>query len=64
MAANHILVLKRNYKKVTSGSPFMVITFIKQHLEKSDYPSYEVVFGNTPNSVSVEEYIRAHKDLW
>jgi hypothetical protein len=63
MAAD-LLILKQNQRKVISGDPFTLITHIKYHLNKSDYPKYEIVLGNTPGFMSVDAYVKKHRKLW
>jgi hypothetical protein len=58
------LILKRNQRKVISGDPFTLITYIKYHLNKPVYPKYEIVLGDTPGFMSVDAYIKKHKKLW
>jgi len=62
MARSDILIAKRGYKQITSGDPFVIITYIKKHIRKSDYSKYEVVSGT--DTVSIPNYIKKHKSLW
>jgi hypothetical protein len=64
MGRSDILLAKRGYKQITSGDPFVIVTYIKNHIGKSDYSKYEVILGSSSRTVSIESYIKAHKSLW
>jgi len=62
MGRSDLLIKKSNNSQVTSGSPFVIITYIKIHINQSDYSKYEVISGN--DTVSISNYIKKHKSLW